>query len=132
MKKRVSSRAIIIEDGKLLAMFRRKIKEDGSVKEYYVIPGGGLEENETLEENVIRELKEEFNVDIEIVKFLSTEEYEDTIANYFLCKIINGTPKLGGEELERMTNENYYEIRYIDLNEIDNYDINAKDIIKKI
>ncbi len=132
MKKRVSSRAIIIEDGKLLAMFRRKIKEDGSVKEYYVIPGGGLEENETLEENVIRELKEEFNVDIEIVKFLSTEEYEDTIANYFLCKIINGTPKLGGEELERMTSENYYEIRYIDLKDIDNYDINAKDIIKNL
>lgn len=132
MEKRVSSRAIIIEDGKLLTMFRRKIKKDGSVKEYYVIPGGGLEEGETLEENVIRELKEEFNVDIEIVKFLSTEEYDDTIANYFLCKIINGTPKLGGEELDRITPENYYEIRYIDLNDIDNYDINAKDIIKNL
>ena len=132
MEKRVSSRAIIIEDGKLLTMFRRKIKKDGSVKEYYVIPGGGLEESETLEENVIRELKEEFNVDIEIVKFLSTEEYDDTIANYFLCKIVNGTPKLGGEELDRMTPENYYEIRYIDLNDIDNYDINAKDIIKNL
>lgn len=132
MKKRVSSRAIIIEDGKLLAMFRRKIKKDGSVKEYYVIPGGGLEDGETLEENVIRELKEEFNVDIEVVKFLTTEEYDDTIANYFLCKIVNGTPKLGGEELDRMTPENYYEIRYIDLNDIDNYDINAKDIIKNL
>ena len=132
MEKRVSSRAIIIEDGKLLAMFRRKIKKDDSVKEYYVIPGGGLEDGETLEENVIRELKEEFNVDIEIVKFLSTEEYDDTIANYFLCKIVNGTPKLGGEELDRMTPENYYEIRYIDLNDIDNYDINAKDIIKNL
>lgn len=132
MNKRVSSRAIIIEDGKLLAMFRRKIKNDGSVKEYYVIPGGGLEEGETLEENVIRELKEEFNVDIEIIKFLGTEEYEDTIANYFLCKIVNGTPKLGGEELERMTSQNYYEIRYINLNDIDNYDINAKDIIKNL
>lgn len=132
MKKRVSSRAIIIEDGKLLTMFRRKIKKDGSVKEYYVIPGGGLEENETLEENVIRELKEEFNVDIEVVKFLGTEEYDDTIANYFLCKIVNGIPRLGGEELERMTNENYYEVRYINLNEIDSYDINAKDIIKNL
>lgn len=132
MDKRVSSRAIIIEDNELLTMFRRKIKNDGSVKEYYVIPGGGLEEGETLEENVIRELKEEFNVDIEIVKFLSTEEYEDTIANYFLCKIVNGTPKLGGEELERMTSQNYYEIRYINLNDIDNYDINAKDIIKNL
>lgn len=132
MEKRVSSRAIIIEDGKLLAMFRRKIKKDGSVKEYYVIPGGGLEDGETLEENVIRELKEEFNVDIEVVKFLTTEEYDDTIANYFLCKIVNGTSKLGGEELDRMTPENYYEIRYIDLNDIDNYDINAKDIIKNL
>lgn len=132
MEKRVSSRAIIIEDGKLLTMFRRKIKKDGSIKEYYVIPGGGLEEEETLEENVIRELKEEFNVDIEVVKFLGTEEYDDTIANYFLCKIVSGTPKLSGEELERMTSENYYEIRYIDLNDIDNYDINAKDIIKNL
>ena len=132
MNKRVSSRAIIIEDNKLLTMFRRKIKNDGSVKEYYVIPGGGLEEGETLEENVIRELKEEFNVDIEIIKFLGTEEYDDTIANFFLCKIVNGTPKLGGEELERMTPQNYYEIKYIDLKDIDNYDINAKDIIKKI
>ena len=132
MEKRVSSRAIIIEDGKLLAMFRRKVKKDGSIKEYYVIPGGGLEDGETLEENVIRELKEEFNVDIEVVKFLGTEQYDDTIANYFLCKIVNGTPKLGGEELERMTPENYYEIRYINLNEIDNYDINAKDIIKNL
>ena len=132
MEKRVSSRAIIIDDNKLLTMFRRKIKSDGTVKEYYVIPGGGLEEGETLEENVIRELKEEFNVDIEVVKFLGTEEYDETIANYFLCKIVSGTPQLSGEELERMTPENYYEIRYIDLNDIDNYDINAKDIIKKI
>ena len=48
MEKRVSSRAIIIDDNKLLTMFRRKIKSDGTVKEYYVIPGGGLEEGETL------------------------------------------------------------------------------------
>ena len=132
MNKRVSSRAIIIEDGKLLTMFRRKIKSDGTIKEYYVIPGGGLEENETLEENVIRELKEEFNVDIEVIKFLENVEYEDTIANYFLCKIVNGTPKLGGEELERMSESNYYEVRFVDLNELDNIDINAKDIIKNL
>ena len=56
MEKRVSARAIIIEDGKLLTMFRRKKKEDGSYQEYYAIPGGGLEENETLK-NVIREIK---------------------------------------------------------------------------
>lgn len=69
--KRISSRAIIIEDNKLLVMFRRKIK-NGIKKEYYVIPGGGLEEGETLEQNVIREIKEEFNIDIKVIKKLET------------------------------------------------------------
>lgn len=128
MDKRISSRAIIIDNGVLFTMFRRKIK-DGKVREYYVIPGGGLEENETLEENVIRELKEEFNVDIEILGYLGKEEHESTIEHYFHCRIINGIPKLGGEELLRMTDENYYEIRNIDLDELDDTDINAKDKI---
>lgn len=115
----------------MLSMFRRKLKKDGSIKEYYVIPGGGQEENETLEENVKRELKEEFNVDIETLGYLGMDEYEDTIDHFFHCKIINGTPVLGGEELERMSDENYYEIRYIDLMDLEDTDINSKDKIKK-
>ena len=130
MEKRISSRAIIIENNSLLTMFRRKIK-DGKTKEYYVIPGGGLEEGETLEENVKRELKEEFNIDIEVLGFLGKEEYDNTIEYYFHCKIINGEPKLGGEELDRMTEENYYEIRTIELDKLETTDINAKDKGKK-
>lgn len=52
MEKRVSSRGIIIDNDTVYAMFRRKIKDDGTIKEYYVIPGGGINENETLEENL--------------------------------------------------------------------------------
>ena len=48
MEKRISSRAIIIEDDYVYTIFRRKIKEDGTVKEYYTIPGGGTKENETV------------------------------------------------------------------------------------
>ena len=62
MLKRISSRAIIIEGNSLYTIFRKKIKDDGSIKEYYVLLGGGKEANETLEENVIREIKEEFSV----------------------------------------------------------------------
>ncbi len=57
MSKRVSSRRIIIKNDYVYLMFRRRIKENGEKKEYYVIPGGGVNENETLEDNVIRELK---------------------------------------------------------------------------
>ena len=128
MSKRVSSRAIIIEDNKVLLMFRRKIK-DGVKKEYYVVPGGGQDENETLEDTVTRELKEELNVDIKILGFLGTVELDDTISNYYHCSITKGKPMLGGEELDRMTEENYYEPRWVELSEIDNLDLTAKELI---
>ena len=130
MEKRISSRAIIFYEDSLLTMFRRKIKDDGSIKEYYVIPGGGLENNESLEENVKRELNEEFNVEINILGYLGKIENENSIEHYFHCEIVNGTPHLGGEELDRMTEKNYYEIRKIKIDDIKNIDINAKDKIE--
>ena len=128
MNKRISSRAIIIDNNELLVMFRRKIK-DNEIKEYYAIPGGGKEENETLEENVIREIKEEFCVDIKILGYLGKKEYDNAIEHFFLFCIVNGIPKLGGEELDRNTPENYYEVRKISLTEALNSNINSKDMI---
>lgn len=131
MDKRISSRGIIIEDGLLYTMFRRKIKEDGSVKEYYVIPGGGIEQGETKEENVIREMKEEFSIDVKIDGYLGKEETKDTIEHFFACTILDGTPKLGGEEKERCSASNYYEIRKVSISELDNIDISFKNMVRK-
>lgn len=127
---RINSRAIIVDNDKLVTMFRRKIK-DGVKDEYYVLPGGGQEEGETLEENVIRELKEELNVDIKILGYLGSKVYGETLGHYFHCTIVNGTPKLGGEELERMTDENYYEVRFIDLKDIHSLNLSAEDMVQK-
>ena len=126
MGKRVSSRAIIIENDKILVMFRRKIK-DGKVKEYYVIPGGGKEENETLEENVKRELFEEMNIKIGILGYLGKYESENTVEHYFHCNIIKGVPRLGGEEKERMTKDNYYEIRFEKLDDLKKLELVAEE-----
>ena len=131
MKKRVSARAIIIENDQVLTMFRRKKKDNGNYKEYYVIPGGGVEPNETLEETCIRELKEEYNVDIEILGYLGADEKEDTIGHLFHAKIVKGIPSLGGEESERNNEDNYYEIRKIDLNKLNEIDIDAIEFINK-
>ncbi len=131
MKKRVSSRGIIIEDEKVYLMFRRKRNNDGTFKEYYVIPGGGIEENETLEENLIREMKEEFSVDVKIEGYLGKDEGEESIANFYSCSIISGIPTLGGEELEKCTENNYYEIRKISLKDLDNINLLGKDMILK-
>jgi len=131
MEKRVSARAIIIEGNEVLTMFRRKKKDDGSYKEYYVIPGGGVEDGETLEETCIREIKEEYNVDIKVLGYLGSDEKETTIGHFFHAEIIDGVPTLGGEESDRNNPDNYYEIRRINIDKLDDYDIDAKEFINK-
>lgn len=122
---------LIIEDYSVYATFRRRIKDDGTIKEYYVIPGGGINENETLEENVIKEIKEEFSVDVKINGYLGKDESDETIAHFFSCSIVDGTPKLGGEELERCTEQNYYEIRKVPIADLDKIDILSPNMIMK-
>lgn len=51
---RVSSRAIIFKDNQVLLIYRERDNET-----YYVFSGGKIEENETKEECIIREFKEE-------------------------------------------------------------------------
>lgn len=130
--KRINGRAIIIDGDEVLLMFRRKIK-NGITREYYAIPGGGQEENETIEECVKREIQEEFNLEIKVKEQLGIVEDERNIGYIFNCSIISGKPKLGGEELEQNNETNYYEVRKIKISEIDNYNIleENKALIKK-
>ena len=107
MDKRISVRGIIIEDDEVYTIFRRKIRNDGVVNEYYVIPGGGMKREETLQETLKRELKEELLMDIDIIGYLGLDEGENCIAHFFKCRIVDGVPMLGGEELERCSRENY-------------------------
>ena len=51
-------RAVIIQDGRVLTIKRTKPNEI-----YRVIPGGGVEDKETNEEALAREVKEELGVE---------------------------------------------------------------------
>lgn len=128
---RKTARAIIFKDNKLLVFFRRKIK-DGNEITYYAIPGGHVEGNETTEETVIRELKEEMNLDIEILSYLGKLVIDNQEEYYYYAKIVGGELQFGGEELERSSNENYYDIRWLTREEINDSGIRAIDLIKKV
>jgi len=53
--------AVIIHDGKVLAM-------KDSHADYYYLPGGRVQFNETAEEALLRELKEELNIQASIIR----------------------------------------------------------------
>ncbi|MBU0278429.1 MULTISPECIES: NUDIX domain-containing protein [unclassified Gemella] len=64
----IKSAGIIIRDRKLLAL---KKKNNAS---HFILPGGKLEVDETKEEALIRELKEELNISVDenSIRFLTT------------------------------------------------------------
>ena len=96
MEKRVSCRAIIIEEGQIVLMYREK-----NDRIYYTFPGGGIEENETLKECVLREVKEEFGIDVIVQKEVYTYEDETTLQHFFMCKWESGELGSGkGEEFQ--------------------------------
>jgi 8-oxo-dGTP diphosphatase len=67
-KLRKSARALIIHDGRILVMQRKRFSmRSGEWIEYYSIPGGGIERGEAPEEAVVRELREEMGVDIRVI-----------------------------------------------------------------
>jgi len=65
MRKIIASGPVIIENGKLLVTMDKK-------DDFYKIPGGTLEREESLEECAIRELKEETSFSCDLIKKLST------------------------------------------------------------
>ena len=62
--------AIVVRNGKILVE-RLCYKDANNGKEFFSVPGGGIEEGETPEQTVLRELKEECGLDGIIVKPLA-------------------------------------------------------------
>ena len=65
--------AAIIREGEKLFATQRGY---GEYKDKWVFPGGKVEENETPEDALIREIKEELDADITVSGFLTTVEYD--------------------------------------------------------
>ena len=92
---------IVPMNGGFVLMHRKNVIRNKDYQEYYTFPGGHLEEGETLEEGVIREIKEEFGINVKVEKKLY--ELENSRVNmkeyFFLCEYVDGEFGTGdGEE----------------------------------
>lgn len=130
--KRVCARGVTFIDEKVVFIERHR-KDDNQILHYFTIPGGGVEEEETYEEAAIRETFEETTLKTKNIKYLAKEEYSNGIVYWYLLNYISGTPKLGGEELERNSPNNHYKVVLINYNDIDSLNIlgEGKKMIEK-
>ncbi len=82
--------AIIIEHGKVFATQRGY----GEFKDGWEFPGGKIELNETPEDAIVREIKEELDTEVEVQELLDTVEYDypnfHLSMDCFICKIKSG------------------------------------------
>lgn len=112
LKNRASTRAVILDANKHIALLH-SIKFD-----YYEIPGGGVEQNETIEESCIRECKEETGCVVEITSELgktieTIKESDVTNETYcYIAKLIGnkGTPVFEEHEIE-----DAFEVIWVDI-----------------
>ena len=81
--------AIIIRDGKLFATQRGY----GEWKDWWEFPGGKIEPEESQEDALKREIREELATEIEVGTLLSTVEYDypkfHLTMHCYLCTIIS-------------------------------------------
>jgi len=91
--------AIIKENNRYLIVQRNKNKHLGLKWEF---PGGKVKSNESFKEALIREIKEELNITIDVQKKIAEELYKDHKINvhlfYFLCIQLNDTIELREHE----------------------------------
>jgi 8-oxo-dGTP diphosphatase len=65
-------------------------------KTFWTLPRGGLEIGETFEEAVVREVKEEVNLDVEVLEYLFSSQYSGGEERCYLVRLLDGkVPLLG-------------------------------------
>lgn len=105
---RSAARAVVICDGSLLAT---KMRDRRGV--YYILPGGGQQPGETLEEAVRRECLEEVGVKVKVLRLLYVREYIGKNHNFskrhaafhqiehvFLCEVEDPNKACPGKETD--------------------------------
>ena len=112
MKTVTVSSAIIIKEGKIFITQRGY----GEFKDTWEFPGGKLEKGESPEDCIVREIKEELDADIKIIKYLNTIEYTyptfHLIMHNFICKLKSCHMSLLEHEAAK----------FVDVNELDSID----------
>jgi len=108
MRTNVNVRGLIIKEEKVLLIHRFK---NGA--EYWVVPGGGVEEGETKEEGLQREMREETGLEIIDFKLLTSIDTPQGEQYLYRGELDEGELKIGGPEAEDENENNKYILTWV-------------------
>lgn len=91
---RIRAGIILVEDNKVALIERHR-----AGLEYFVFPGGGVEEGETVKDGAVREAMEELGVEVAIKQKIAIIHFGQSTQHYFLADKVGGEFGTGaGEE----------------------------------
>ena len=120
MKKIIVLGALVVKEERILLARRKPEKAMAGKWEF---PGGKLKDDETEQECIKREIKEEMNVDIEVLKYFDTSVY---IYPYKTIELRCYYAKLLNEDLKL---SDHSEIVWVDRGSLFKYDLAPADIL---
>ncbi|HEY4963251.1 MAG TPA: NUDIX domain-containing protein [Candidatus Saccharimonadales bacterium] len=116
---RTTSRAIVIKDDQLLVMERNKFGH-----KYIALIGGGVDPGETLEQCLVRELREEATIEIKNPRLVIIENAGNVYGTQYiyLCDWISAEPKLSPDSEEAIISkagQNLYSPKWLPLSDLE-------------
>lgn len=114
-KKAVNVVAAVIKRGDMIFATQRGY---GDLKGGWEFPGGKIEEGESPEAALVREIKEELDTEISVDKFLHTIEYDypsfHLSMRCYLCSVVSGDLNLKEHEAARwLTKETLNSVEWL-------------------
>ncbi len=111
---------LLIKDNSILLLKHEGLGPEGFI---WSPPGGGIEFDETAEEALIREFKEEVSLEIEVDDFLFVNEYFDkrlhAIELFFSVTYVSGVMKLGSDPEYSEENQIITEAKFLPYDKLD-------------
>ena len=111
MSARDRSAGVLVEDAQILLMHRWRGED-----EYFVVPGGGVEDGETPEQACAREMLEEVNLSVEVGDLIREMPDGDRVQRFYRVTRTGGDMRLGDDpELQAGDPENRYQPEWVPL-----------------